>query len=218
VKPLNTKPHDFEPQLLLYAAGELSAEESTALQAALAADAALRDRLAEVQQLMQATDSAFEAADGAASAPQVQRASLRATGAIRQWQAKRLPSRVIARPAVAGWQRARVGQWAAVAAIVLMAAGIVAIRNWPTKGDVAKNSTRNLPLPDPEERAFHFNALDELARGEALFSADTNSDPVTTDSVPEVPQVMPPTTDEAIASADGPIFDVPLTPDAEPLP
>jgi len=203
----------------LYAAGELSAEESTALQAALAADAGLRDRLADVQHLLQGTDSAFEAVDGAGSGPQVQRASLRATSAIRQWQAKRQPSRAIAAPpAAAGWQRARVGQWAAVAAIVLIAGGIVAMRNWPTKGDVAKNSTRNLPLPDPEERAFHFNALDELARGEALFGADSNTDPVTPDSVSEVPQVMPPTSDEAVASADGPIFDVPLTPDPEPLP
>jgi hypothetical protein len=105
-----------------------------------------------------------------------------------------------------------------VAAIVLIAAGIVAIRNWPMKGDWARNSPRNLPSPDPDERAFHFNALDELARGEALFSADTTGDPVTPDSVPETPQVMPPTTDEVVASAEQPYFDVPLTPDAEPLP
>ena len=86
------------------------------------------------------------------------------------------------------------------------------------KGDLAKNPPRNLPLPDPDERAFHFNALDELARGEALLSTDATSDPVTPDGVPETPQVMPPTTDEAVASAEQPYFDVPLTPDTEPLP
>jgi len=213
VKPLATQRLDLEPQLLLYAAGELSAEESSALQAALAADAALRGRLADLQQLMQATDATFDAVDQAAAVPHVERASLRATSAIRQWQSQRLQSRATSTPpAAVRWQRARVGQWAAVAAIVLMATGIVIIRNWPTKSDLAKK----LPLPDPEERAFHYNALDELARGEALLSADPSSDPVTPQVVPEVMPLPP--TDQAVASGDQPYFDVPLSPDPEPLP
>jgi len=172
-----------------------------------------------VQQLLAATDRAFEAADARSSPSQANRAAVRAGGAIRQWQARRFAA---ARPAaVAPVHRSRqrfwTGQVAAAAAVVLLAAGTIAIRYWPQQRQQA-----NLPTPpDRDTRLFEMNAVSELAFGElpddSASAAATTPAPAVDDGVAGV---MPPT--DTIASASGgedqPYFDVPLSPDPEPTP
>lgn len=181
--------------LLLYAAGELSADDRAAVDRAVAADPAAAAMAAEVAAAYAAAMAAVETADAADPiAPAVEAASLRrASRALRQWQVDRLT-----RPAadLAGGRRngadpqwwRRLPSWtyaAAVAAVLVTGAvawwGVATTDSAATGGGTtvaAADATSGTgtdenvsPGPDPANPVVTVDA----ARLERSFSSDAGA-------------------------------------------
>lgn len=191
---------DADALLLMYAAGELPPEDQQAVEAELARDAALSDRLAALRADLALSEQALQSADDV-NGLRADSATRRAIDAIRNWQLVR-PAAPADKPLAVpsrrwGWGSAA----AAVVAIGLGAALLASYLNPPSRR--ATHSFDGLPELDSSETPLALNAANSLAVG--LHVDD--------DAIPESP--MPPDIDEPIVSVDQPFFDVPLIADAD---
>lgn len=211
-----------QTQLLLYALGELPANEAAEVDRRLQNDASLRAQLERVHGEIESANAAFAAADDS-DILNINRAVFRATSSIHQWQAQRksapAAARVVGRTTSHGWL------FGAAAAALFALVTIPAINHLskPNSPEVAQSSSeQTLPAFGPDEdRFFHLGQLEALAQGAA--SAEDADHPAAELPSSALPPVSVPdggVGGVASAAATGePFFDVPLSPDdAAPLP
>lgn len=196
---------DQDALLLLYSAGELSAEERASVQSRLETDATLRDRLATISSNMELSASAFEACDVSVSAER--RSEILAVNAIRSFamSQSRLTRKVLIHP-TRRWMK----PVAAAAAAILVIVAAVAVQK---KGSdsAEKIASRGTETQMPPIVLEPLDALQLQAAVSLGVAADIDSDS------PSPIRGIPPS--DSIASADvgagseQPFFDVPLAAD-----
>lgn len=172
---------DLDSRLLLYAAGELGAEDAEAVERELATNVEARERLEVVRSLLAGTGDLLAAADS--SAPLADRtrarASARAERAVTSWadagrEAMRLRPDLAPASHAAIWAYAR---WPLAAAAALVA-GAVLFHVYVGEpvgqpGDLAQTSTTDAPAPTVPVAVADVQAVSERALQQAAAMFDS---------------------------------------------